>query len=52
MLMLRFCAMGRQSGKPGLGTRMLSPSSHMAEIELYNAPEHPNESTTSSSVKG
>ena len=44
--------MGRQRGNPGLGTKMLSPSSHIAEIALKRAPEHPKAKTTSFSVNG
>lgn len=47
-----FWAMGKHNGNPGLGTRMLSPTSQSADIELYMAPEQPNARTTSFTVKG
>jgi len=34
--------MGKHKGKPGEGTKRLSPVSQSADMELYRAPEHPN----------
>lgn len=44
--------MGKQRGNPGLGTKIESPISHKAEIELYIAPEQPKPRITSLVEKG
>ena len=44
--------MGRHRGKPGLGTKTLSPGSHITAKMLYRAPEQPKVRKTSLGVKG
>ena len=47
-----FYEIGWHNGKPGLGTKILSPDSQSADIALYMAPEQPKLKTTSFTVKG